>query len=199
MIEVFGDISCPFTHVGLLRLVERRDQLGSTESIRVKAWPLELVNGEPLSPSLVAKEVAALRAQVAPDRFAGFDPARLPATTLPALALAAAAFRVDLQAGERISLAVRHALFDEGQDVASRVVLEQIATVHGIDLATADEADVVAEWHEGQRRGVEGSPYFFAKQQGFFCPSLDIEHDSGRLQITRDEAGLERFLSVAFG
>jgi predicted DsbA family dithiol-disulfide isomerase len=199
MIEVFGDISCPFTHVGLLRVVARRDQLGSAESVRVKAWPLELVNGEPLSPSLVAAEVAELRAQVAPDRFAGLDEAHLPATTLPALALAAAAYRIDLRAGEQISLGIRHALFDEGQDVGSRAVLERIADAHGIDIETADEADVVAEWHEGQRRGVEGSPYFFAKQQGFFCPSLDIEHGDGRLRITRDEAGLEHFLDVAFG
>ncbi|MGZ4803623.1 MAG: DsbA family oxidoreductase, partial [Acidimicrobiia bacterium] len=87
MIEVFADISCPFTHVGLRRLIERRDQIGSTAVVHVKAWPLELVNGEPLSGPLVAEKVVALRSQVAPDLFLGFDAERFPSTTLPAMAL----------------------------------------------------------------------------------------------------------------
>ena len=72
MIEVFADISCAFTYVGLLRVIEERDTRGSTEPIHAKAWPLELVNGIPLSGALVAEKVHALRAHVAPDLFAGF-------------------------------------------------------------------------------------------------------------------------------
>ena len=34
-IEVFADVSCPFTHVGLRRLVERRQALGANKAIRV--------------------------------------------------------------------------------------------------------------------------------------------------------------------
>lgn len=60
-------------------------------AVRVCSWPLELVNGTPLDPGEVAGHVRDLRAQVAPDLFARFDPATLPRTTLPALALAAAA------------------------------------------------------------------------------------------------------------
>ena len=49
-IEVFADVSCPFTHVGLRRLVEHRRQLERDDlRIVVKAWPLELVNGSPLA------------------------------------------------------------------------------------------------------------------------------------------------------
>ena len=57
----------------------------STVVLRVRAWPLELVNGEPLAADLVAEEVRELREQVAPDLFAGFDPTRFPATSLPAM------------------------------------------------------------------------------------------------------------------
>src|SRR5206468_3084962 len=50
VIEVFADVRCPFTHVGLTRFVARRHELGRREPrLRVRAWPLELVNGEPLS------------------------------------------------------------------------------------------------------------------------------------------------------
>lgn len=66
MIEVFADVVCPFTHVGLRRLVERRHELGSSAVLRVRAWPLELVNGEPLAADVVAEEVRELREQVAP-------------------------------------------------------------------------------------------------------------------------------------
>lgn len=198
VIDVFADISCPFTHVGLLRLVERRDRISSHAVVHVKAWPLELVNGEPLAGSVVAEEVAALRAQVAPDLFAGFDAGAVPTTTIPALALAAAAYRVDPELGERVSLDLRHALFEEGRDVASEDVLGGIAAAHGVRPESAERADVIAEWHEGQRRGVEGSPYFFAGNRGFFCPSLDIRHEGDHFEISRDEAGLQRFLDAAF-
>ena len=55
MIEVFADVVCPFTHVGLRRLVDRRDELGASAVLRVRAWPLELINGEPLAADLVAE------------------------------------------------------------------------------------------------------------------------------------------------
>jgi hypothetical protein len=46
VVEVFADVSCPFAHVGLRRLVEQRDKLARDDIVlRVRAWPLELVNG----------------------------------------------------------------------------------------------------------------------------------------------------------
>ena len=199
MIEVFADISCAFTYVGLLKVIEERDTRRSDQPIHVKAWPLELVNGAPLSGALVAEKVEALRTGVAPDLFVGFDAAAVPATTLPALALGAAGYRHSLELGERVSVALRRALFEEGLDVAEPVVLDRIATAHGIDRATADVGPVHAEWHEGQRRGVEGSPTFFVHGQRFFCPALDIRRERGRLTIEQDELGLEQFLGVALG
>lgn len=48
VVEVFADITCPFTHVGLRRLVRHRESVGRNDVVlRVRAWPLELVNDEP--------------------------------------------------------------------------------------------------------------------------------------------------------
>jgi len=57
--------------------------------------------GTPTAKGLVAG--ATIRQQVAPDLFAGFAPAAFPATSLPALALAAAAYERDPATGEQVS------------------------------------------------------------------------------------------------
>lgn len=199
MIEVFADVACPFTHMGLRRLVDRRRELASTVVLRVRAWPLELVNGEPLAADLVAEEVRELREQVAPDLFAGFDATRFPATSLPAMDLAAAAYRRSAPLGERVSLALRHALFEEGRDIAATDVLAGIAGAHGLgDPDAVDRSAVLADWREGHRRGVLGSPHFFVDDESFFCPALEITRVDDRLRITRDTAGFEAFLARAF-
>ena len=73
-VEVFAEITCPFAHVGLRRFVVRREASGRAAPVLwVRAWPLELVNGEPLDPDVVARHVDELRERVAPDLFRGFD------------------------------------------------------------------------------------------------------------------------------
>jgi predicted DsbA family dithiol-disulfide isomerase len=199
MIEVFADVVCPFTYVGLRRLVDRRRALGSTALLHVRAWPLELVNGEPLAGGLVAEEVQELREQVAPDLFGGFDPLRFPTTSLPAMTLADAAYRRSARLGERVSLAVRHALFEDRRDISSADVLANIAAAH--DLEPPDDVDraaIVADLEEGRRRGVQGSPHFFVDNDGFFCPALEIARVGDRLRITSDPVAFESFLAHAF-
>ena len=83
-IEVFADVTCPFTHVGLRRLVDLRTQLGRPDvHLRVRAWPLEIVNGQPLDPDFIAEEVDDIRGQVAPDLFEGFAQPRSRAPRSP--------------------------------------------------------------------------------------------------------------------
>ncbi len=199
-IEVFADLRCPFTHVGLRRVVERRHALGHDAiRLRVRAWPLELVNAAPLDALLIAEEVAELRAQVAPELFAGFDPDRFPASSLPGLRLAAAAYRQSLDAGELVSLAMRTALFEEGRDITEPSELAAIAATAGIAEAVAGtDDDVVADWREGQRRGVIGSPHFFVAGDSWFCPALDITRRDGHLRIANDPAAFERFVTACF-
>lgn len=196
VIEVFAELGCPFTHVGLRRLVERRSTDGRDDLVlRVRAWPLELVNGAPLDPALIDEEVADLREQVAPDLFARFDPAQFPTSSLPALDLAAAAYERGLQEGERASLLLRDALFERGRPVGDPDVLEEIAAAVGIPVP-GDEARalVLADWHEGQARGVIGSPHFFVGDDSWFCPSLDIKRVDGRLLIRSDPHAFEAFI-----
>jgi predicted DsbA family dithiol-disulfide isomerase len=206
MIEAFADVVCPFTHVGLRRIAAERDARGRSDMALVcRAWPLELVNGAPLDPDLVAAEITALRASVAPDLFAGFDPARFPRTSIPALSLADAAYRAGTATGERLSLALRSALFEEGRDLEDPEVLDRLATGVGLgpEVVTGAFADggaaVRADWREGSERGVLGSPHFFVDGAGMFCPTLRIAHDDRGFTVELDEAGYEDFVARCFG
>ena len=200
-IEVFADVLCPFTHVGLRRLVARRSELGRDDPVLVvRAWPLEVVNGRPLAPDAVAEEVLELRSSVAPDLFAGFDAARFPTTSLPALALAARARRNGPRVGERCNLALRHALFEEGRDISDSEELARIATECDIDGARGeDHAAVLADLERGRSLGVVGSPHFFIDDVGFFCPGLEIGRVDGRLRIAVDVGGFASLAERCFG
>ena len=149
-VEVFADVRCPFTHVGLRRLVEQRTLRGVDVRLRVRAWPLELVNGADLDAGLIAEEVDALRSQVAPDLFAAFDAHAFPPSSLPALGLAAAAYDRDIRLGERVSLALRNAFFEEGRDIAKQDELDRVAASVGLPTGLHAVESVHADWHEGQ-------------------------------------------------
>jgi predicted DsbA family dithiol-disulfide isomerase len=197
-IEVFADIWCPFTHVGLRRLVAARDAKGSRASVRVRAWPLEWVNGRPLGSDLVAQEIAALRATVAPELFAGFDPARFPATTIPALGLAAAAYQLGDDIGEHMSLRLRDALFEEGRDLGDEAELRAIGTEFGVEAGdAAAEAAVRADWELGRARNVRGSPHFFVGGRDWFCPSLRVRHEDATFDVSVDSDALDDFYATA--
>lgn len=198
---MFADVWCPFTHVGLRRFVERRAERGSDLRLRVRAWPLELVNGEPLDPAFVAEEIEGIRAAVAPDLFAGFDPDRFPLSTVAPLALTDAAYAVGVEVGEAVALDLRDRLFERGQDVSSADVLADVVATHrlGETGPSAASSAVQRDWDEGKSRGVVGSPHFFTPGGDFFCPALDVRQVDGHVRITADPDGFERFLAACFG
>ena len=198
IIEVFADIWCPFTHVGLRTIEEERARRRRADvAIWVRAWPLELVNGAPLDPAVTWQHADDLREQVAPNLFRHLDVDRFPSSTLDALALANRAYRTALQVGERVSFALRDALFEDGRDISERVTLENLA--HDLGVVMPDESDragVLADWHEGVRRGVLGSPHFFCGNTDVFCPSLDITKDPVQgVSIVKDASRLTEFLA----
>jgi 2-hydroxychromene-2-carboxylate isomerase len=198
VIEVFADVRCPFTHVGLRRLVERRSARRAEFTLRLRAWPLELVNGAPLDVNLVEKEVRALREQLAPDLFAGFSPAGFSPTSLPALALTAAAYDRDDTTGEAVALALRWAFFEEGRDIADPGMLGDIARTAGVTWSEGDGHErVLDEWSDGAGRGVVGSPHFFVGGEGWFCPYLDISHDDRGFRIAANDGALDALLKRA--
>ena len=200
VIEVFADVACPFTHVGLRRFVDRRTELGRSDVVlQVRAWPLELVNAQPLDPHFIAEEIDDIRQQTAPTLFQGFAEASFPASSLPALALAAAATDKDLALGEQISLILRDLLFEQGVDIADLDVLTRLAADHQVPIDLADTHRVLADHADGVARGVIGSPHFFTPAGGFFCPSLDVHRDAaGHLQISADALGFDRFVTACF-
>ncbi len=197
IVEVFADVRCPFTHVGLRKLVESRKADGLDLVWHVRAWPLELVNGTSLDVDLIANEVEQLRSTVAPDLFEHFDPSAFPGSSLPALSLAAEAYARDVRMGERVSLLLRDALFEHGRDISRSDELARIADLAGVsDVAGSTDGEqlVMSDWEEGRRRGVIGSPHFFVGETGFFCPSLDIRHVEGNVTITFDEVAFDGFM-----
>ena len=197
-IEVFADIWCPFAHVGLRSIEEQCVRTGRADvAIWVRAWPLELVNGTPLDPTITWEHAENLREQVAPNLFRHLDVDRFPSSTLDALALANRAYRTDLMVGERVSFALRDALFEEGRDISERATLESLARDLGAVMPDeSDRADVLADWHEGARRGVLGSPHFFCGDTDVFCPSLDITKDPVQgVSIVKDASRLTEFLA----
>lgn len=200
-IEVFADIVCPFAYVGLRRWVERRQELGRDDvRLRVRAWPLEVVNGSPMDPVATAHKVAELQRQVAPKLFAHFDPDNFPVTTLPALALTNAAYRKDIITGESVALRLRTLLFDEGRNISQRDVLDGVARQFELPTVTgADTEAVLADHREGVERGVVGSPFFFLPgREGAFCPSLDISRRGDRLDIEFDRARFDELTEACF-
>jgi len=74
-IEVFADITCPFTHVGLSRVAELLGRAGSPVELRVRAWPLEWVNGTPMDGQAVVSKAASLRDKLGLNLFTGTNPA----------------------------------------------------------------------------------------------------------------------------
>jgi predicted DsbA family dithiol-disulfide isomerase len=200
VVEVFADVTCPFAHVGLRRFVAHRDAVGvTTPVLRVRAWPLELVNGEPLDPGVVARHVDELREQVAPECFGRFDPERMPSSSMPSLELVAAAYRLGNPAGERMSLRVRDALFERGLDLDAPEVLADLAATEGIALPVTEAAQLVRDdYEEGRRRGVRGSPEFFLDGRGWYCPSLQIEQAGDDLRIEPDVEEINAFLATCF-
>ena len=126
-IEVFADVWCPFTHVGLRAVVEACEATGRDDiEILVRAWPLEWVNGAPMEREKVEHHAVDLRAQVSPEMFTHIaEP--FPASTIETLALVARAYATSPALGLRASLLVRDALFEYGLDTSDRSVLEGIA------------------------------------------------------------------------
>ena len=191
-IEVFADINCPFTHVGLKVVAAEVEALNEAVDVRVRAWPLEWVNGSSLDVDGVALKVAALETQLGVNDFSGFRRDRWPHTTISALNLVDAAYQRNPATGFAVSLLLRRLLFEEGQDISDQQVLAEVANGFALPMPPMEASNgVQADYTEGTRRGVRGSPDFWIEDREFFCPSLEIGHDvDGNLTAKFDDDGI---------
>lgn len=195
-IDVFADVVCPFTHLSLRRIVDQRAQLDRDDLIlRIRAWPLQLVNGEPVGCELVSEEIEQLQGEVAPDLFTGFDPSTWPTTSMPSFALVAEAYRQGDLCGERMSLTLRTQLFEKGRDISDPSVLAELAAEEGIEVPDLSNEDAARrDWAAGKDRGVQGSPHYFIGDDDYFCPSFDIKRVDDVLRINPDPKGFQEFV-----
>ena len=133
-------------------------------------------------------------------RSSRFDLSHFPRTSLPALAVAAAAYRHSDRTGEAVSLALRDSLFETGLDISRPDVLVGVANAHGVgEIIPEDDKAVQADWREGRSRGVKGSPHFFCGEIDAFCPSFDITRDrEGHIHLRRNAEALDVFLTECF-
>ena len=100
-----------------------------------------------------------------------------------------------------MSMALRDALFERGENIADPDVLCDIGRrfdVTPLDRLTSENA-VRCDWERGKARGVQGSPHFFVGDHGWFCPSLDITHKGERLDIHTADETMRDFYAAAFG
>jgi predicted DsbA family dithiol-disulfide isomerase len=161
-----------------------------------------LINGKPLDPDHIAAEIVALRGSVRPDLFAGFSTDTFPNTSMAAFALTAAADRTgDPALVEEVGMALRDAVFEQGLDIGRPEVVMAVADRFGLTPldAGATEAAVRADWDEGKRRGVVGSPHFFTPDGGgWFCPGLAISRDEAGAFVVAWKEGSEAFVHSVF-
>lgn len=197
--DVYADLTCPFAHLSLHRLRREREARGSGLVLRVRSWPLEVVNGVVQDGRMVARTAAHLRVTIAPDLFRRVDPDNWPHTTLPALALADAAYDHGPAVGEAVNLALRDALFEHGLPIDDEALLDRIAADHGVTRPADVAARVEHDWASGSALGVEGSPTYVLGDRRWFCPALNVSHDDHGLVVTPDEATMREFLDAAFG
>ena len=98
-------------------------------------------------------------------------------------------------------MALRDALFEKGLDIGQPEIVDTIGARFGLRPldAAAAEAAVRADWDEGARRGVVGSPHFFTADGGsWFCPGLAISRDDVGNFIVAWKDGSAAFVDRVF-
>ena len=120
----------------------------------------------------------------------------------PAFALTAAADRTeDPVLIENVGMALRNSVFEQGLDIGRPEVVSAVADRFGLTPLDADatEAAVRADWEEGKRRGVVGSPHFFTPGGGnWFCPGLAISRDDAGAFVVAWKEGSDAFVDSVF-
>jgi predicted DsbA family dithiol-disulfide isomerase len=180
VLTVFSDLHCPWAYVFSIRLRRARAGVGRPP-VAWRCWPLELVNERGTPWDTVTQEIPVLT-QLEPDHFAPPRRETWPSTLLPAMeALKVAGELGGPEVADRFDEVARRAFFLDRRDLSIRPTLVSLAAEAGLDRDEFQRAfdggghrrSVVADWQEGRRRGVEGSPHAFLPDgSGVFNPGI---------------------------
>jgi predicted DsbA family dithiol-disulfide isomerase len=174
VVTIWSDVHCPWATTAIHRLRRARERDGLDVEFRLRAWPLELVNGEVDGRDALLLEVGVL-STYEPEIFSAYQNDAWPSTFLPAHELVAAARRVHgPRTAEDVDYALRLSFFRDSVDISLRPGLEralQLAAGFGSDLDAqavlaewdcgGPRADVLADFRESKDAGVQGSPHVF--------------------------------------
>jgi predicted DsbA family dithiol-disulfide isomerase len=207
VLTVFSDLHCPWAYVFSIRLRRASDGV-DRPPVAWRCWPLELVNRRGTSWQTLSQEIPVLT-QLEPDHFSPPRRETWPSTMLPAMeALKVAGELGGAAAADRFDQAARRAFFLDNRDLSLRPTLADVAAEAGLERPRFLDAfdggghrrAVVADWEEGRRRGVEGSPHAFLPDgTGVFNPGVgDIDWVRG-IPVPRDvdEGAIARLLDKA--
>lgn len=174
-IQVWSDLSCPWSHVVVWRLWDARKRLDLEDRVRFDhhAFPLELFNNEP-TPKAERDSEWPVASELAPR--AGWQPwaapdATWPVTTLPPMEAVQAAKAQSLAASEELDRGLRRAFWAESRCISLRhVILEVAAETESVDVAALAEAlddgrarrRLLDDWATARTDAVRGSAHLFA-------------------------------------
>jgi predicted DsbA family dithiol-disulfide isomerase len=135
----WGEYYCPWTYVATVRLHAIMPELRGRATLRLRPFPLELIDGTSAPRDILDQEwwLAAIQEPAAP--FAPYRGDDWPTTTMPAFEAAWCAARQGDEAHAVFDLQVRRAFFAEGRNIGRWDVLHEIATETGLDRQRFDQ------------------------------------------------------------
>lgn len=213
-IQVWSDLSCPWSHAVVWRLWDARRRLGLEGRVTFDhhAFPLELFNNEPTPRAQHDAEwpVAATLAPRAGWQAWSAAPETYPVTTLPPMEAVQAAKLQSLAAAEELDRGLRRAFWGESRCISLRhVILEVAATCDTLDLdrlvadfdAGLGRLPLFDDWAIARTDAVRGSVHLFAPDgSNDQNPGISIEWDGSAYAVTQDDPGaIEDLLRRAAG
>ena len=173
-IVVWADLACPWATLAVHRLHQARRRLDREVEVHLdlRAFPLELLNGEPTPKPVLDAEIPVVGA-LAPDfgfRLWTGEPWTWPGSVLLGLEAVQAAKTQSLVAAEQLDLGLRRAMFTESRHVGLLATILDVARrcsaldTYALEAALYDgraRATVVEQWRTAEGDEVKGSPHVF--------------------------------------
>jgi predicted DsbA family dithiol-disulfide isomerase len=130
----WSEYYCPWTYVAVVRLRAVMPELQGRATLRIRPYPLELIDGYAAPRNVLQAEWWLAAIQEPPAAFAHHSGDDWPTTTMPAFEAAWCAARQGDDVFADFDLRVRRAFFAEGRNIGRPDILREIAEEAGLDL-----------------------------------------------------------------